>query len=481
MNSFEGKNNNSQLNYLIAASLVVVSIFGVGYQSLLYEALGRLMDYLLIVGQNTDYSFHDYFEEQGYIIKYCHPSELANQTMTADVCLLDLRGSDAGEWPLRAVQLLDHHILFLVLVDPKQLKHLEVASFIAQFAWDYHTAPVEIERLSLSLGHMLGLARLKRQCRLPSAVNMQSVSAYSPIMQQVKDQIARVAPTNIPVLIRGESGTGKERVAYQLHSCSDRSHGPFIAVNCGAIASGLAQSDLFGHEKGAFTGAVVARKGKIAQANGGTLFLDEIGDLPMDQQANLLRFLQEGKFDVLGGSQICDADVRIVAATHVDLDEAIEAGRFRLDLFYRLNGITLNIPPLRERQEEILPLTEHFIKQYVNEFGLAERTLSREAKQVLLNHDWPGNVREMINYIRRAVVLSEEREISASDLGLTSAGEDAKRAISLKTQKNNAERAALEAAIKGANGQVAQISRQLQISRATLYRLIEKHQLPLSD
>lgn len=439
------------------------------------------MDYLLIVGQSTDYSFHDYFEEQDYIIKYCHPSELANQTMTADVCLLDLRGSDVGEWPLRAVQQLDHHVLFLVLVEPEQLKSLEVTSLIAQFAWDYHTAPVEPERLSLSLGHMMGIAHLKRQCRLPLASGTSNLSAYSPIMQQVKDQIERVAPTNIPVLIRGESGTGKERVAYQLHSCSDRSYGPFIAVNCGAIASGLVQSDLFGHEKGAFTGAVVARKGKIAQANGGTLFLDEIGDLPMDQQANLLRFLQEGKFDVVGGSQICDADVRIVAATHVDLDEAIEAGKFRLDLFYRLNGITLNVPPLQQRREEILPLTEHFIKQYVNEFGLPERVLSRDAKQALLNHDWPGNIREMINCIRRAVVLSENRKISARDLGLAVQGEDYDATTSLKVQKNNAERAALEAAIKGANGQVAQISRKLQISRATLYRLIEKHQLPLGD
>jgi DNA-binding NtrC family response regulator len=437
------------------------------------------MDSLLIIGKNSEPSFRYHFKEHGYNVEYYHPLDTENLTISADICLLDLRNCQEIDWPLRIVQQSQPQVLFLILAEPEQLNNPDVVSLITQFAWDYHTAPIEIERLSLVVGHMMGIARLKRQSQI-LPLRSQLSNCFS-IMQQVKEQIECIAPTNIPVLVRGESGTGKERIAFQLHACSARKEGPFIAVNCGAIAPGLAQSDLFGHEKGAFTGAGGARKGKIAQANGGTLFLDEIGDLPMDQQANLLRFLQEGKFDVVGGSQVCESDVRIVAATHVDLDLAIEEGKFRLDLFYRLNGITLNIPSLRERREEILPLADQFVQQYVDEFKLSERRLSRDAKQALLSHEWPGNVREMINCIRRAVLLSKGPCVNAQDLDLSLLGLEGEAPASLKVQRNNAERAALEGAIKDANGKVERVANKLQISRATLYRLIEKHRLPLAD
>jgi len=437
------------------------------------------MDSLLIVGKNSEPSFRYHFKEHGYNVEYYHPLDTEDLTINADICLLDLRSCKDVDWPLRIVQQSQPHVLFLIIAEPEQLNKSGVISLITQFAWDYHTAPIEIERLSLVVGHMMGVARLKRRSRdIPQ--HSQLSNCFS-IMQQVKEQIDRIAPTDIPVLVRGESGTGKERIAFQLHARSARKKGPFIAINCGAIAPGLAQSDLFGHEKGAFTGAGGARKGKISQANGGTLFLDEIGDLPMDQQANLLRFLQEGKFDVVGGSQVCESDVRIVAATHVDLDLAIEEGKFRLDLFYRLNGITLNIPPLRERREEILPLAEQFVQQYVDEFKLSERHLSRDAKQALLSHEWPGNVREMINCIRRAVLLSKGPCVSAMDLDLSFFELEGEATASLKVQRNNAERAALEGAIKDANGKVEGVANKLQISRATLYRLIDKHRLPLAD
>lgn len=438
------------------------------------------MDSLFIVGENLEPSFSHQLKESGYKVECYNPGDMLGLTISAEVYVLDLRNSQEYDWPVRIIQQSEQHVLFLVLAEPEQLLLPEVISLITQFAWDYHTAPVEIELLSLVIGHMMGVARLKRESQIVSPYNQNhKLPIPSSSMQQVEEQIARIASTSIPVLVRGESGTGKERIAFRLHACSERKQGPFITINCGAISSGLAQSDLFGHEKGAFTGASSARKGKITQAHGGTLFLDEIGDLPMDQQANLLRFLQEGQFDVVGGSQVCKADVRIVAATHVDLDLAIEAGKFRLDLFYRLNGITLNIPALRDRKEEIIPLAEQFVRKYVNEFNLTERHLSRDAKQALLSHEWPGNIREMINCIRRAVVLSEGPCVQAIDLDLSILGLDIEPVASLKAQRNHAERTALKTAIKDANGKVELVANKLQISRATLYRLIEKHRLPL--
>jgi DNA-binding NtrC family response regulator len=298
-------------------------------------------------------------------------------------------------------------------------------------------------------------------------------------MQHLFKQIARVAPTDIPVLIRGESGTGKELAAKKLHQLSSRSQGPFIAVNCGAMAAGLVQSELFGHEKGAFTGASGARKGKIALADGGSLFLDEIGDLPLELQVNLLRFLQEGVFDTLGGNGAISSDVRIIAATHVDLEQAIDEGQFRLDLYYRLNGITLETPPLRERRDDILPLAKYFIQSYLSEYDLTSKQLTPDAKQSLLNYSWPGNVRELINRVRRAVVLSDGDKINAFNLELADKREDPQDFMSLKCLKDDAEKQALQSAILISGGQADVVACQLQISRATLYRLMDKHGLQL--
>ena len=440
------------------------------------------MESLCIVGQHTELSLTAHFREHGYRVEYYQPANVVESALDVDVCLLDFRGSDELAWSRQVVDQSQQHVLFLVLVDAAQKTNQEVIDFITNFAWDYHTAPIDIELLTVVVGHMMGVAELKRQSQIVSPFNQRHrlPSALS-AMQQVNEQIERVAPTGIPVLIRGDSGTGKERIAFRLHNHSNRKTGPFIAINCGAINAGLAQSDLFGHEKGAFTGASIARKGKISQAHGGTLFLDEIGDLPMAQQANLLRFLQEGQFDVLGGSQVCEADVRIVAATHVDLEQAIAAGKFRLDLFYRLNGITLHIPSLRERRDDILPLAQQFISQYSHEFNLPERYFSREAKQALLSYSWPGNVREMLNCIRRAVVLCEGNCVGDSDLDLVVTDGDEPVVTSLKVQRDNAECLAIKAAIKAAQGKVDLVANKLQISRATLYRLLDKHQLPRGD
>jgi DNA-binding NtrC family response regulator len=399
------------------------------------------------------------------------------------ICLIDLRAGDIINEINNLARELDPEIPIIVLINKSQLDIAEITTFIAQFAWDFCTSPIDPERLEKCLGHGIGLSKLKKQHNVPLQelpCNDSDQPAMSVVMQQLFHQIERVAPTDIPVLIRGESGTGKELVATKLHQLSARKEGPFITVNCGAMAAGLIQSELFGHEKGAFTGATSTRKGKIALANGGTLFLDEIGDLPAELQVNLLRFLQEGLFDSVGGSMPQSADVRILAATHVNLEHAIDQGKFRLDLYYRLNGITIETPRLKERRDDIIGLANRFIKVYSDEYGLATKPLSQSACHALLNYPWPGNVRELINRVRRAVVLSDTQQISAQNLELVNIEKKRHIALSLKTLKDNTEKQALQQAILIADGQVELAASYLDISRATFYRLMDKHDLQLT-
>jgi DNA-binding NtrC family response regulator len=399
------------------------------------------------------------------------------------LCLIDLRKENLINEINYLVRELDPRVHIIVLINKSQLDIAAITTFIAQYAWDFCTSPIDPERLAKCLGHGIGLSKLKQQHHVPQpelAGKETDPSVYpSDVMQQLFRQVERVAPTDIPVLIRGESGTGKELVATKLHQLSSRKDGPFITVNCGAMAAGLIQSDLFGHEKGAFTGATSNRKGKIALADGGTLFLDEIGDLPAELQVNLLRFLQEGLYDSVGGGIPQSADVRILAATHVDLESAIDQGRFRLDLYYRLNGITIITPRLKERRDDIIGLANRFIRVYSNEYGLVTKPLSQSACHALLNYPWPGNVRELINRVRRAVVLCDTPQISAQNLELANIDKKRHIALSLKTLKDNAEKQALQQAILIADGQVELAASYLDISRATFYRLMDKHRLPL--
>jgi DNA-binding NtrC family response regulator len=398
------------------------------------------------------------------------------------LCLIDLRTENTINEITNLVRELDPRIHIIVLINKPQLDIADITTFIAQFAWDFCTSPIDPERLAKCLGHGLGLSKLKQQHtpQLESQCKDNEQFAYqSDVMRQLFRQVGRVAPTDIPVLIRGESGTGKELVATQLHQLSARKDGPFVTVNCGAMAAGLIQSELFGHEKGAFTGATSSRKGKIALANGGTLFLDEIGDLPAELQVNLLRFLQEGLYDSVGGSMPQSADVRILAATHVNLENAIDQGKFRLDLYYRLNGITIETPRLKERRDDIIGLANRFIRVYSDEYGLATKPLSQSACHALLNYPWPGNVRELINRVRRAVVLSDTQQITAQNLELINIEKKRHIALSLKTLKDNAEKQALQQAILIADGHVELAASYLDISRATFYRLMDKHDLEL--
>ncbi|WP_255448586.1 sigma-54-dependent Fis family transcriptional regulator [Telmatospirillum sp. J64-1] len=302
----------------------------------------------------------------------------------------------------------------------------------------------------------------------------------SPAMQRVRETLAKFAATRAPVLITGESGTGKEVAAHFIHAGSPCASGPFVAINCAALPPTLIASELFGHEKGAFTGADQRRIGRLQAADGGTVFLDEIGDLPLDLQAHLLRFLQEGTIDRVGGSQPITVNARIVAATNVPLRQAVAEGRFREDLFYRLNVLSVEMPPLRERGDDVILLFGHFLERFAAEIGRPVHGLSQEAAQVVQTHPWPGNIRELIACVRRAVVMAEGEWIQAEDLGLPPPPRRGRSGLPmLKTAREEVEESLIRKALTLHRRNITRAAEQLGISRVTLYRLIEKYEIPL--
>ena len=344
--------------------------------------------------------------------------------------------------------------------------------------FDHLTMPVDdVARLASTLGHAHGHATLRHQRDAPiAAADLGSIVGRSPAIARLLRQIKRIGQVEAPALIRGESGSGKELIARAIHDASRRASGPFVVVNCGAIPAALIQSELFGHEKGSFTGAGRQTRGLIETANGGTVFLDEIGDLPLDLQTNLLRFLQESTIDRVGSSKSIRVDVRVVAATHVDLEAAVEAGTFRKDLFYRLNVLPLSVPPLRERSEDIEMLAMHYFRKFGSERSSQLKRFSRRAVMAMAAHDWPGNVRELINRIRRAMVLAEGKLILPSDLGLQHL-DDATIRVPLDQARLEAERHAISGTLQVSGKNVTHAARQLGVSRMTLYRLMAKHRI----
>ena len=290
-------------------------------------------------------------------------------------------------------------------------------------AYDYLSKPFELDELRLVVKNAAENIALRRENvtlrrRIEAEASQRGpLIGDSASMQRVRAMIDKVAETDATVLVRGESGTGKELVAREIHEKnSNRSKGPFVAVNCAALPSELIESELFGHEKGAFTGAAARRQGKFEQANGGTLFLDEIGDMSANVQAKLLRALEERRIERLGGNESIPVDVRIVSATHRPLEQEIGAGNFRADLFYRLRVVTIDIPPLRDRREDIPHLAETFTKMAADRYNLPLRQIGQSALRRLLDYDWPGNVRELKNTIERAAILAEGEELRAQDL-----------------------------------------------------------------
>jgi DNA-binding NtrC family response regulator len=291
-------------------------------------------------------------------------------------------------------------------------------------AADYLTKPLNLDDLLHRVHRVRERQRLVTENRelreaLAERHRVEGIIGDSGRMQEVLSLVRRVAPSDATVLIRGESGTGKELIARALHYASPRAAGPLVKVNCAALAESLLEAELFGHEKGAFTGAVASRKGRFELADGGSIFLDEIGDLPPHLQVKLLRVLQEREFERVGSSRPIKVDVRLLAATHRDLEALVREGRFREDLYYRINVVTIVLPPLRERREDLPPLIEHFLRAFAGKNGKSVRGLTREARDALLRYDYPGNIRELENLIERAVVLTRDDVIGVEDLPLT--------------------------------------------------------------
>jgi two-component system nitrogen regulation response regulator NtrX len=349
-------------------------------------------------------------------------------------------------------------------------------------AFDFFEKPLSLEKVVLIINHALDLVRLEEENRLLRQKYPQDyeLTGESKATTELKEMISIVAPTNAWILIMGENGTGKELVARSIHKQSRRARKPFIEVNCAAIPEDLIESELFGHEKGAFTGATSAKKGKFDLANEGTLFLDEVADMSLKAQAKILRILQEKKFERVGGTKIIETDVRVVAATNKDLEKEMEAERFRQDLYYRLHVIPLKIPPLRDRKEDIPLLADRFLKEFSDKEGIEEKTLSDEALAILMHHDWPGNVRELKNIIERLVIMTQGDIIRQEDIPpfmKTAHPESWDETIlgldSFRMAKTEFEKRFIARKLQEAEGNVSKTADLIGLERSNLHRKIK--------
>ena len=347
-------------------------------------------------------------------------------------------------------------------------------------AYDFYQKPVDPEVLGLIVGRAYDLYELEQENRRLSRSGKQAalngVLASSPEMTQVCAMIEKVAPTDISVLLLGESGTGKELLSRALHDLSNRAKKRFVVINCAAIPENLLESELFGYEKGAFTGAYKQTIGKIEYADGGTLFLDEIGDLPQPLQAKMLRFLQERTVERVGGREQIDVDVRVVCATHQDLRGLMKSGGFREDLFYRISEVTVNIPPLRNRTGDAVVLARFFLERFSQVQGRSLRGFTEEAIAAIESYPWPGNARELENRVKRAVIMAEGTRVTPLDLELASA-EGAAEPVNLRQVREAAERRAIQRAMVLSDDRVMQAAELLGVSRPTLYAMMEKYGL----
>jgi two-component system NtrC family response regulator len=353
---------------------------------------------------------------------------------------------------------------------------------IAQGAYDFYTKPIDPNALALILRRAFYLAELEDENRrlIQSRRHMplNGVITGSPEMLKICRLVEKVAPSDVGVLILGESGTGKELFARALHQLSERKDMPFSAINCAAIPENLIESELFGHEKGAFTGAIKQSKGKIELADHGTLFLDEVGDIPAGAQVKLLRFLQERVIERVGGRQQIAVDVRVVCATNQNLEVLIKDGRFREDLYYRLSELVIKVPPLRERNGDAELLAHSFLQVFNEEQRRSVRGFSSEALAAIAKYDWPGNVRELENRVKRAVIMAETQRVMPSDLDLVPPNE-VPEVLNLAQAREEAERREIPRALSRSEGNISQAAKLLGVSRPTLYDLMRQHNIKL--
>ncbi len=353
---------------------------------------------------------------------------------------------------------------------------------IASGAFDFYQKPVDIDELGLIVRRAFHVADLEAENRrLADSVQASTgdvlggIITGAPEMLKVARMIERVATAQVSVMLLGASGTGKELLARGLHNASMRAGKPFVAINCAAIPENLLESELFGYERGAFTGAVKTQEGKIELAEGGTLFLDEVGDIPLPLQVKLLRFLQERVIERIGGRRAIPVDVRIVCATHQDLDSMIASGRFRDDLFYRLAEIIVRIPSLAERHGDAVLLAHHFLAKFSRENGRSFKGFMPDAVAAISDHAWPGNVRELENRLKRAVIMAESPRLTADDLDLGSSADEA--ALSLKAVREAADRVAIRRVLARTENNMSHAAKILGVSRPTLYDLIKQYGL----
>ena len=355
---------------------------------------------------------------------------------------------------------------------------------VEQGAYDFYQKPVDIDTLGLIVQRAYRLHHIESENRrLAEKVGedrtvLGSMVTAAPEMAKVARTIERVAPTNVSVMLLGASGTGKELLARGVHDCSDRRQGAFVAINCAAIPENLLESELFGHEKGAFTGAVKTTEGKIELADGGTLFLDEVGDIPLSLQVKLLRFLQERTIERIGGRKPIAVDTRIVCATHQNLESMIGEGTFREDLFYRLAEIVVKVPTLAERPGDAGLLAKHFMVRFAKEMNPQVKSFAPDALAAIDSWTWPGNVRELENRVKRSVIMAEGKQISVEDLDLSQPDDGgADIALNLKAAREQADRRMIRQALARTEGNISNTAKLLGISRPTLYDLLKQYDL----
>ncbi len=395
-----------------------------------------------------------------------------------EVILLDLKmpGLD-GLQTLRRLKEMDQEAEILMMTAYATVDTAVQA--MKEGAFDYLVKPFDPEEVEMQIRKIiehkeLVLENILLRKKLEEKYQYDEIIGKSEPMQEIFQLISRVAPTDSTVLITGESGTGKELIARAIHGNSQRCYMPFIAVSCGALPESLLESELFGYEKGAFTGATHTKRGRFELADKGTLFLDEIGDISLKTQVGLLRALQEKQITRLGSEETIDVDVRILAATNCDLQKAIEEKRFREDLYYRLNVISIHVPPLRERKADIPLLTDAFIRKFCLEMNKEEKKIAPSALKLLMDYDWPGNVRELENVIERALVIGQENEIVSDDLPFSR--KESKSDVLPKSLKL-LEKIHIERILKETGWNISQAARELDIDRQTLYNKIQKYQI----
>ena len=394
---------------------------------------------------------------------------------TAGIVVFD----DADNLDMQSIEALtvSRTMEWIAVCPPAALKIPVIGRLLTQHFFDFHTTPLDLDRLFATIGHAYGKAVLKRSLLnyRPEEVGRFDMVGRSPPMLECYRRIDRIARADGPVLIGGESGTGKELAARAIHRHSMRGKAPFIAVNCGGMPATLIQSEMFGHEKGAFTGAYQRKIGSIEAAAPGVIFLDEIGDLPHELQATLLRFLEQKSVVRVGSTQPVNVNVRVIAATHVNLEKAVAAGTFREDLYYRLSVLRLDLPPLRERGGDIGVIAKSLFQQMATERNLPVQGFTIDALQAMSQHDWPGNVRELHNRVHQAIVMTDNRLLTAADLGLSRLTQTEKQ--TLGKARAGIEREVIARTLLANNQNVTESARQLGVSRVTLHRLMNKFEI----